>query len=148
MATHITTPTTLPAITPVTLEEASSPLVMCALLVLSGDMYTVVVDNEVVDITAVLLVNVSLLVVDTSDITLVAVALLDVLMMDNVDATIVDIISVDVTDITSTELVAVVAMTNGVTVVNDAIDDTYIVADVLRPPMTQQKGFIASNRTN
>ena len=56
MATHTVTPTTQPATTPATLEEASSPLAMYALLVLSGDMYTVMVDTEVVDV--ILLVDV------------------------------------------------------------------------------------------
>ena len=51
MATHITKPITQPATTPATLEEASSPLVICALFVLLGKMPSELIDIEVVDIT-------------------------------------------------------------------------------------------------
>ena len=130
MATHTTTPTTQPATIPATLEEASSPLVMSASLVLSGDMYTVLVDTEMVDITASVLVDVALL--DISDASLEDIIVVDAVMMDNIDVTRADVILVDATD-------TAVAVTTGgaVVVVNNVIDDTDIVADVMRLPVRQ-----------
>ena len=122
MAMHITMPTTQPATTPATLEEASSPLVICALFVPSGNMPSEMTDIEVVAITEVILGDVTLL-PDTSEVTSKGVTAVDAAMMDN-DVTRVDVILVDTTGITLVD--TAVAVTT-----DENVDGTKILSHVV-----------------